>query len=328
MRPQRFFRSGLVALVSAAGLLTTRAPQAQDDAARRAAVVAHVGPNVVTVGELEDRLAPIPRFQLRTFGATANEIARTFLDQVIVRDALLALGAQDKHIDRDPAVKFQIDRTLSGATLRKVRQQLGIANAIPMDEVKRYYEANRARYDMKDRVNIWRILCATREEAQTVLDAARKDPTVQSFTQLARDHSLDKATNMRGGNLGFAGDDGVSNEPGVRVDPAIVAAARAVKDGEFVATPQPEGTSFAVVWRRGTVPGQHYTVDQVAQQIRDALWHERAEAAEKALMDKLRADKVRDVNELLLGTFDVKVMDGNLTPRKRPGQPPPPATAP
>jgi peptidyl-prolyl cis-trans isomerase C len=278
---------------------------------------------MITVGEVEDRLAPIPRFQLRTFGATSGEIARKFLDQVIVHDALLALGAQGKHIDQDPAVKVMLDRTLSGATLRKVREQIGIANAIPMSEVQQYYDANRAHYDQKDRVNVWRILCPSRDEALTVLDAAKKDPTIQNFTQLARDHSLDKATYMRGGNLGFVGDDGVSNEPGVRVDPAVVAAARSVKDGELVPAPVQEGTAFAVAWRRGTVAGQHFTVEQVAQQIRDTLWHQKAEAAEKALMDKLRADKVKDVNEILLGTFDVAVNDGTIKARKKPGQVPP-----
>jgi peptidyl-prolyl cis-trans isomerase C len=310
-------------LFATAGLLTTSAPYADDDAARRAAVVAHVGPSVVTVGELEDKLAPIPRFQLRTFGATPQEVARKFLDQVIVRDALLALGAEDAHLDQDPATKHAIARTLAAATIRKVREQTGIANAIPMDEVQRYYDAHRGRYDMQDRVNVWRILCATRDEAQTVLDAAKKDPTFTTFTQLARAHSMDRATYMRGGNMGFAGDDGVSNEPGVRIDPAIVAAAKTVKDGELVPAPVQEGTSFAVVWRRGTMAGQHHTVDQVAQQIREVLWHQREEAAEKALTDKLRADKVKDENDILLGTFDIAVTDGTIKPRKRPGQVPP-----
>ncbi len=319
----KLHRSLTALLLAAAGLLTTRAPYADDDTARRAAIVAHVGSSTITVGEVEDKLAPVPRFQLRTFGSTPVEVAHKFLDQVIVRDALLALGAEDKHIDQNPATHHAIQRTLSGATLRKVREGVGIANAIPMDDVQKYYDANRSRYDTPDRVSVWRILCSTRDEAQTVLDSVKKDSSFQNFAQLARAHSIDKATYMRGGNLGFSGDDGVSNEPGVRIDPAVVVAARTVKDGEIVPTVVQEGTSFAVVQRHGTMAGQHRTVEQVAQQIREILWHQRAEAAEKALSDKLRADKVSDVNDILLGTFDITVNDGTIKPRKRPGQAPP-----
>jgi peptidyl-prolyl cis-trans isomerase C len=250
-------------------------------------------------------------------------VASKFLDQVIVRDALLALAAEERHLDQDPAVKHEIERTLAAATVRKLHEQIGIANAIPMDEVQRYYDANRSRYDTTERINVWRVLCPTKEEAQTVLDAARKDATVQAFTQLARDHSLDKATYLRGGNMGFVGDDGTSNEPGLRVDPAVLGAAKQVKDGEIVPAPVQEGTGFAVVWRRGTTPGQHSTVQQVAVQIRDTLWRQKNEAAEKALLEKLRAEKVKDEDDSLLGSFDVVVMDGTIKPRKRvvPAQP-------
>ena len=88
-----------------------------------------------------------------------------------------------------------------------------------------------------ERINLWRILCKTRDEAATVLEAARRDPTIAKYNDLAREHSIDKATNLRGGNLGFVGPDGASNEAGVKVDPALVKAAQTVKDGELV--PQP-----------------------------------------------------------------------------------------
>jgi peptidyl-prolyl cis-trans isomerase C len=181
-----------------------------------------------------------------------------------------------------------------------------------MEDVTKYYEDNRSRFDSPERINLWRILCKTREEATTVLDAARRDSSIAKYNDLAREHSIDKATNMRGGNLGFVGPDGASNEAGVKVDPALVKAAQSVKDGELVPQPVAEGTAFAVVWRRGTVPPNRRSVDEASAQIRAALFRERTELAEKKLIDELRAKHVKEVNVGLLGLIELSPFDAGL----------------
>jgi peptidyl-prolyl cis-trans isomerase C len=288
--------------------------------ARRAAVVAKIGDRVVTTGELEDRLAVVPRFQLLTFGTTPDAVRRKFLDDVIVPEVLLAKAAEDAKIANTPAVEHQLLRANSNATMRAAREKLGKADGIPMEEVKRYYEANKAQFDTPERYAIWRILCKTREEAVSVLESAKKDATPQKFTELARDHSVDKATNMRGGNLGFLGVDGTSNEAGLKADPAIVRAALPVKDGEFVPNPVQEGPYFAVVWRRGTVGAMHRTAEDAKDQIQSALFKEKLEQANKKLIDDLRARDLHDYNPELVNVIDVTAGEGNIVPRKRPGQ--------
>jgi peptidyl-prolyl cis-trans isomerase C len=309
---------------AAAAVLVTRSPHADvaPDAgtladAHRRAVAVRVGPRAVTVGEIEDRLSPIPRYQLRLFGSTASEVVRTFFDRVLLRDVLLSLGAEDKHLDKDVGVEQALERMLSSATLRAIIAQVGPMSAVPMDEVQRYYDANRAHYDSNGRIQIWRILCQTQGEAQSVLADAKKDGSATAFMQLSRDHNLDKATNLRGGNLGFVAEGGASSEPGVTVDPAVVKAAEGVKDGELVPAPVQEGTSFAVVWRRGSQPGVHHSLAEVEVQIQDILVRQKRDAAEKALLDKLRAEKVTMVDESALGDFDVSVDDGKIGPRLR-----------
>jgi peptidyl-prolyl cis-trans isomerase C len=272
---------------------------------------------------LEDRLALVPHYQLGMFGDTPDAIRRKFLNDVIVHDELLALGAEEKHLDKDVAIAGQIARSRSDLTLRALRQKLGVAAAISMDDVRKYYEENRERYDSPERVNVWRILCKTREEAAAVLDSAKKDGTVGSFTSLAREHSIDKGTSMRAGNLGFLSPDGSSNEAGVKVDPAIVAAAKQVKDGQFVPTPIAEGANFAVIWRRGTVGASHRTVEMEAEGIRTIIAKQRFEEAQKKMMDDLRAAHVSDVNEGLLASIEIRQATGAVMPRKRPGQVPP-----
>ena len=50
----------------------------------------------------------------------------------------------------------------------------------------------------RPRVAIWRILVGSREEGVKVIDEVKKDNSVKRWTDLARERSLDKATNMRG----------------------------------------------------------------------------------------------------------------------------------
>jgi peptidyl-prolyl cis-trans isomerase C len=295
------------------GLALAGAPsEAQTDAARRAKVAVRVGHYAVTVGELEDRLAGIPPFQQATFGASRDAIVHAYVDQVIVRDLVLAQGAEDRHlVDREP-LKSEWKRALSTASLRAVHAPIPPANAIPMADVQAYYDANRARFDAPERINIWRILCKTRDEADQVLAAAKKTPTIANYNDLARDHSIDKATNLRGGNVGFVSPDGTSNEAGLKVDPALVKAVAGLKDGDFVPRPVAEGDAFAVVWRRATVPPSRRTVDEAAAQIRSAIFRERIEAAEKNLIDELRKTKVSNVDASKLGMIVLPPFDAGL----------------
>jgi peptidyl-prolyl cis-trans isomerase C len=300
-------RRPLFAAVLAAGVLLARSDTRADvagDAARRAQVVVTVGPTrTITVGEVEDRLAALPPFQRATFGADAAAVRRAFLDQVLVPETLESLGAEGQKLGDQQPTSYALERARSQSVLRAIRARLGPESAIPMEDVEKYYDENRARYDTPERLQIWRILCKTKEEAQTVLDAAKKDPTPKQFGELAREHSVDKASNLRAGNLGFIAPDGTSNEPGLRVDVSIVHAAQGVHDGQFAPAPVPEGENYSVVWRKGTLAATKRPVDQVAAQIRDTLWKSRVKDEADKLTAALRAAKVHDLDESLLATL-------------------------
>ncbi len=303
-----------VGLVAGA-LLVHRATRADDAGASpvtgRDKVVAVIGrapaSRTISVGEVEDRIAEMPGFQRVTFGRTAADMRHRFLAMVLVPDALLSLAAEGAELGARPDVAFGLDRARSNATLRAIRSLHGAASAIPMDEVRAYYEKNISRYDPPARYQIWRILCKTTEDARAVLDAMHVDPTPKHFAELARDQSQDKATYLRAGDLGFLTADGLSSEPGLRVPEEIVRAALTVRDGELVPTPVSEGEFFSVVWRRGTSAPRKRSVEEVAPQIRELLENDRMKGETDTLVIRLRAAKVRDVREDLLDSIDVSI---------------------
>jgi peptidyl-prolyl cis-trans isomerase C len=268
--------------------------------AERAHVVCAVGGRSLTVGEVEDRWSPLPAFQQALFGATPAAARLGFVNDVLVPELLYAAEADARSLSRRPAAVFELQRARSSATLRAVRQRLGGPETILAADVQRYYDEHASLFHAPERVALWRILCPSRQEAMDVLEQVQRAPVPKTFTDLARERSMDKATHLRSGSLGFVALDGTSNQPGLHVDPAVVRAALTVKDGELVPRVIAEGERFAVVWRRGTVAATHRTVDASAAQIRSTLWKQRVEGAEKALLDALRASKVTEVHAELL----------------------------
>jgi len=161
-------------------------------------------------------------------------------------------------------------------------------------EVRAYFEAHRGQFDRPERLRLFRVLVASDAEAKDIIHQAHELPDFDAWRKLAREKSLDHATNMRGGELGFIAADGHSDIFELAVDPALYAAAAKVKDGELVKSPVHEGDKFAVVWRRGHVAAEHAQLAAVSSLIRAQLRESRAQKAYDELLAQLRAKYVKD----------------------------------
>ena len=281
-------------------------------------VVARVGSRTITAADVSRRIAQLPPFQLRAFGRTPDEVRRAFVDKVMVREALLAQGAVDaKLADRDE-VGERIRGVLRNATLGQVRAEAGGGGPVTDAEVKAYYEANATKYHAPARIQIWRIQVAKRDDAMAVLADLKKDPSPKHWNELAREQSLDRATNLRSGNLGFVAPDGTTTEAGVKVDPAILAAATKAKDGELLAAPVQDGERWSVIWRRNMMPAIDRDLATEAPLIKPILAHDRGETKARALVEKLRTNFLTDYNPDVVDMLEVS-NTGDLQPVRRPG---------
>jgi peptidyl-prolyl cis-trans isomerase C len=276
------------------------------------------------------RLRGVPDFQLATFGSSPQEIKRNFLEQVVVRDELFAQGAEAKKLDQVTRARERIDNALRTARINLLKENLEVTPA----EIGAYFADNRERFDSPERIAVTRILCATRGEATRVLADAKSNGGPQRWNDLAREHSQDKATYMRGGALGFLAADGASSEASVRADPSLFAAASRVKDGELVPEPVAEGSGFAVIWRRGSTPAVHRTLEEETPAIRQLLVRRKLGDAVKGLTGTLRAANKIEEHPELVDLIEVGP-EGSVNQRKRPGvakrrpaQPPAPSVTP
>jgi peptidyl-prolyl cis-trans isomerase C len=324
--------STLVALGLGLSLSAWQAhPVHADASVAETTIVAKVGTRRVTVDELNRRIAALPPFQLRSFGRSADEVRKNFLERVVIREALLAQGALDSKLAERSDVAERIRGVLQSAMLARARADVLRDSPVTDAEVKQYYDANPTKFHAPVRIAISRIEVAKREEAAAIIKDFQADPSAKRWLELARDKSLDKATALRGGNLGFVSPDGSTDEAGLKVDRAILTAVATVEDGKLVPEPVQEGERYAVVWRRQSMRAVDRPLALEAPSIRQVLTHEKTEARAAALLTQLRKDHLREFSPDLIELFDVTPTGdlhavrrgGTLSPRKSSAPPAP-----
>jgi len=274
----------VTALLSASGLAL---------AADSGSVVARSGDAVITKADLERRLAAT---RLPTKPGASDNPVRRVLDEALIPELRASLEAKRRGLDKSPRLADREREILRRALERAVKEETLEKDPVTREQIRAYYEENRSKYEQPLRIRIWRILVRDQETAKKILQEVKKDGKPAKWSELARTNSIDKATSMRQGDLGFVRPDGSTDMPRVKVDPALYKAAAAVKDGEIVSTPVAENGKVAILWRRGSLAANKRTLEQEETSIRNILERKRADEAMEKLRTSLRTEHVRDEN--------------------------------
>jgi peptidyl-prolyl cis-trans isomerase C len=303
-------------LCASAFLVPGRSAHADD----KGEVVVTVGDSKLSVADIERRLRTVPVWQRGTLGTKPPEIRRHFVEKVLIPELLYAEEAKHRKLESDPAVHDRLRELLRQALENQLRETVASDSSVSADEVKAYYQQNLHRFHTPRRIKLWRILVGDEALAKKIISEVKGagPEAAKRWTEHARQSSLDKATALRDGNLGFVHPDGQTEAPRVRVEPALFAAADKVKDGEIVAEPVKEGERWAVVWRRGSMEEVHRTLQQEEGAIRQVLKRKKLEDATSQLIDKLKKEQLKGVNEALLDYVEVDPY-GDVGARKKPG---------
>jgi peptidyl-prolyl cis-trans isomerase C len=280
-------------------------------------VVVTVGNTSLTVAEVERRIRSLPSFQQASFGKTPQEIRKNFVEKVLVPELLYSEEASRRKLDQTPVVRDRIRDTLRQALEAKLKDT---ATDVTPEEIQAYYDANKHRFNTPRRIKIWRILVKDEALAKKIVAEVKGNDLkgAPSWTKYARENSIDKATNMRDGDLGFVSPDGQTEMPQVRVDPALFNAADKVKDGEVVPEPVKEGDGFAVIWRRGSLEAANRTLAQEAPAIKQIVGRQKVSDSIGDLAQKLQQEQVKNVNYELLNYVQVD-SSGDVGTRQKPG---------
>ena len=275
-------------------------------AADAATVIVRVGPATMTSDSVTRRLATLPSYQLARYGSTPEDQKKKFVHEVLVPEMLFGEEALARKLDSDPKLKDKVREALRDAVDRNLREEALKAQPITPEEIQKYYDDNKSRYETPKRIKIWRIQVPDEPAAKAIIALAKGADGPKRWSEEARERSLDKATAQRSGDLGFVRPDGSTDVPRVQVDPAVYAAADKVADGQVVALPVKEGEAYSVLWRRGSIEATKRTLKDETDSIKQVLERRRIENSRQDLLRRLKSEQVKESHPDLLQHIEIE----------------------
>ena len=269
-------------------------------------VVVRVGSATMTEADVSRRLAALPSYQLARYGATPEEQKKKFVNDVLVPEMLFGEEALQRKLDAAPALRDKVREAMRDSLDRGLRDDALKAQPIAAEDIKKYYDDNKVRYETPKRIKVWRIQVPDEPAAKAIIALAKGADGPKRWSEEARERSLDKATAQRSGDLGFVRPDGTTDVPRVQVDPAVYAAVDKVPDGTVVATPLKEGETYSVLWRRGSIEATKRTLEDETDSIRQLLERRRIESTRQDLLKKLKTEQIKESHPELLEHIEIE----------------------
>ena len=290
------------------------------DPADRDKVVAQVGDVEITVCDVTEALNKMSPYLRKAY--ESPEKRQQFLDNMI-RFELIAQEAERRGYADDPEVQRVRKQMLIQRLTKELQESIRLSD-ITDEEMRAYYEEHESDYHKAETVRIARILLKTKADCERVLKLAQsKANDSRYFRQLAREHSLDEETKVRGGDLPYFPRVEDRREGDPEIDPALVKAAFELDMREPLADHCVKtADGWNVIRLRGRRKARDLSFDDVKRQIRHRLHRDKLREAREELVAKLRKQAKIVINEEELAKVHI---DLPSAPSGRPGGAPPAA---
>ncbi len=249
-------------------------------------VVARVGNDVITLGELDEAIDALPEWMRSAVEDPAQK--RAFLEQYVAEE-LIFQKAKRLELDKDPSVRKQAERATRQLMIQKVLEdEIKAKVKISDDDVDLYYRAHADRYGEKEAFKI-RMMKVDADQLQGVRQALADG---EAFAGLAKTYSLDEATRTNGGEVGDWIEEGL--DPTGMGDPNRLWQALANQGEGDVTEPikvNGETYLFQITSHR---PPRPFSLEEAKKQVEADLTRERVEKAYKELVQQaLKASEVK-----------------------------------
>jgi len=306
----------ILPLVLAAAALV--ACQPQRGPRKSGAAVARGDGVVVTAEEFKARLkeqSPIIRSRFTTL-----ERKKEFLDG-LVRFEVLAAEAERQGLLDDPEIQVAVRKLMVQKLVQRYFQEPAGGSTIPENELREYYEKNKAEYFRPARVRLAAVTFlappgtpqrktksgAARTAAAEIKAQVAKNPL--AFAQLAQKYSEDEATRAVGGDLGFKSREDLEKAYGA----PFAAEVFAQKDGTVSGVVE-SSQGYHIVRVAGRQDELNRPFEQVKDQLGARLSRERKQKNLEAWVKELKEKARIRVDDGALEKITVEVEAGTQPP--------------
>jgi len=257
---------------------------------RGSAIVATYGEHTLTQADVT---AAMERLPAASRVALADpERREQFVDSLIMNDLLFDEGTRLRY-DSDPEVERQVRELQRRLVVQRVMRDYRQRPAVSDDEARAYHRENPDLF-AGVQIRASHILLEDRAAAESLHAELVENP--ERFAALAREHSIDKASAKRGGDLGRFGTG--------RMVPGFERVAFALREGEISEVVSTRfGHHVIKVTKRHE--GEPKAFDAVAAQIKSTLATERIAEQVKARLAALREAAHAEIDTGTLAAIEI-----------------------
>ena len=233
-------------------------------------VVAQVGDEVITVGDVQERINKQSPFIRARY--TSLDKKKEFLDN-LVRFEVMASEAQKRGYDKDPEVQRVMKQQMISKFLQKDFESTIKVEDVPDADVEKYYKDHPEEFNKKDEVRVSEILVKDKAKADKAYNEAKSQSKVagadqKGFRDLVTKYSEDEESKARGGDLTFFDKDSTAYPK------PIVEAAFGLKEVGDVSQPVKTDKGFVVLKLTQKRPGFNRPLAEVKRQIQQRLFRD------------------------------------------------------
>jgi len=255
------------------------------------APLAKIDDVTITLGELQERInRQSPYIRARY---TSLEQKKEFLDSLI-RFEVLAKEAFRRGLDKDPEVVRTMKQVMIQRLMRDELDTKITAETITDAEMKAYYDANLAEYVKPEEVRISAIIVKNRAQGDRVALEARGEAgkTNKGFRDLVNRYSQDEDSKLRGGDLRYF-DAATKDVPA----PVVKAAFGLLNTGDVSTSIDAGNGTWYVLKQTGRRKSMTKSFDDAKPAIRNKLFRDKRQSAQKDFVDGLKTAAKIEVNE-------------------------------